>query len=175
MHSGGEEAAMDVVVLRHGPAEERQPVASEEQEQQRPLSEQGRRRVRRGVRGLAKLVPSLEAIATSPLARAAQTAELAGAHYAGLKPVVLPALEPGGARDAVAAWLATRRPDASVMLVGHSPDLEELAAWLLAGVSRPLLQLSKAGACLLRIESLPGPASAELVWSLPARVLRRLA
>jgi phosphohistidine phosphatase len=166
---------MDVVLLRHGRAQTRSAAASADEERRRGLCEQGRRSVRRGARGLARLVPRLDAIATSALARAEQTAELVGERYAGLKPVRLAELEPHGSREQLAGWLGGQRPDGSVLLVGHTPELDQLAAWLLAGVSGPFLHLGKGGACLLSIEGSPGPASAELRWCLPARALRALA
>jgi phosphohistidine phosphatase len=165
---------MHLALLRHGLAQEREPGATAAQDALRQLTDEGRRRVRRGSRALAELLPHLDALATSSLPRAAETAELAAECYANLKPIVLPALEPGGSREELSGWLAAQRADSAVLLVGHSPDLEEFAGWLLAGVAEPFVRLGKGGALLLRIESSPGPACAELLWSLPARTLRAL-
>jgi len=165
---------MDVIVLRHALAEERLAGATLQEDLQRPLSERGRRRMRRGARALARMVPKLHAIATSPALRTAQTAEIVAEHYGGLSPSPLAALEPGGSVQGVLEWLAARRPDATLLLVGHNPDLEDLASCLLAGVSRGFLKLSKGGACLLRIEREPAPGSAQLLWSLTGKMLRQL-
>jgi phosphohistidine phosphatase len=166
---------MELIVLRHGIAEELHGTASLLEDRRRALTDRGRSRMRKGTRGLARLVPRLAAIGTSSLVRAAETAQIVAAAYAGLKPSVLEDLEPGGSRAGLIAWLGGQAPDAAVLLVGHSPSLEGLASWLLAGVTTPFVRLNKGGACLLRIETAPGPATAQLVWLLGARALRRIA
>jgi phosphohistidine phosphatase len=164
---------VEVLVLRHGIAEVRPDGDSAQVDRKRALTEHGRKRMKAAARGLARMLPRLDAIATSSLVRAQETAQIVAAEYAGLQPIELADLEPGGARTGVAHWLSGQRADGTVVLVGHSPDLETLVSWLLAGVTTPFLELRKGAACLLRSRAGSGPASAELVWSLPSSALRR--
>jgi phosphohistidine phosphatase len=85
---------------------------------------------------------------------------------------VLPALAPGGPPPKVAEAIAGHRAPAGVALVGHEPDLGELAAWLI-GAKAPL-PFKKGGIC--RID-LAGPVAAragQLVWFATPKMLRAL-
>ena len=47
----------------------------------RPLTPEGRKEMQRVAPGLARLVPTIDVLATSPLARAAETAEIVAQAY----------------------------------------------------------------------------------------------
>ncbi len=141
-----------LLLLRHGIAEERRPGLAEAD---RALTGRGQRRTAAVVAALARHGLAADRLLSSPLTRARQTAELALA--AGLAPALAiePALQPGG--DALAAlpgWFAAVAPPGpagrSLLLVGHEPDLGDLACRLLGG--RPGgLPLRKAGLALLEL------------------------
>ena len=145
-----------LLLLRHGIAEERRPGLAEAD---RALTARGQRRTAAVVAALARYGLAADRLLSSPLTRARQTAELALA--AGLAPALAiePALQPGG--DVLAAlpdWfaaladpLAQPAPAGrSLLLVGHEPDLGDLACRLLGG--RPGgLPLRKAGLALLEL------------------------
>jgi phosphohistidine phosphatase len=165
---------MDLLVIRHAIAGDREEWAKTGRpDGERPLTEEGLERMRRHARALQRLVPKLDLLATSPLARAVQTAEVVRAAYDDLDVVDAPPLAHGGALDEVRAWLAAR-PESRIAIVGHEPDLGQLVGWFLLGDPRAGIALKKGGACLLRFAGLPEPGAAELKWFLPPKVLRRL-
>ncbi|MDH3366486.1 MAG: histidine phosphatase family protein, partial [Gemmatimonadota bacterium] len=68
---------MQLLVVRHAIAEDRDIFAAAGREDdERPLTEEGTRRMAAGAVGLVRVVPRLDAVASSPLVRAVQTAEI---------------------------------------------------------------------------------------------------
>lgn len=162
---------MQLLLIRHARAEER---ALFMRDRARALTPDGRRRMRKAARGLRTLIPALTRIASSPLRRARQTADIVAAAYALTDVVSLPALSPGTPPRALLAWLRTQPPDATLVLVGHEPDLGHLASWLLAGKTQGFVQFKKGAAALIEFA---GPAAAgrgSLHWLLTAAHLAQL-
>lgn len=166
---------MDVLLVRHAKAEAREVfVLRGVEDALRPLTREGSKEMHRLARALQGLLPRIDAIATSPLRRAQETAEILAARYGG-KVQLLPRLAPGHAPDEVLHWLRSQGDQTCVALVGHEPDLGRLASWLLVGGEHGFLPLKKGGACLLRFAAGVDAGRAELVWALPPAVLRQLA
>ncbi len=161
----------DLYLVRHAIAAER----GEEwpDDTKRPLTENGTARFKEVVKGLAWLEVQIDEIFTSPLVRAKQTATLL-AHGLANKAAVktLDALAPGHAPRAVMSDLSRSAKRRRIALVGHEPDLGELAAHLL-GSPRALL-IKKGGVCHIAVQGLTSRRPGELVWFLPPKVLRRL-
>lgn len=165
---------MRLVLLRHGPAGERDPLRWPD-DRDRPLTEKGVERTREAVCGIARLESRFTHVLTSPLARAEQTAtalvdelDLEG----GWEP--LESLVPGGSWRKTLTSLEALPTDSVVALVGHEPDLGKLAGVLLFGAPRAL-PLKKAGACSIDFETKAAAGTGDLRWFLPPRVLRHLA
>lgn len=166
--------AMRLLVVRHAPAGDKAEfAASGRSDAERPITDEGRRRMRLAASGLGRLIERLDVIATSPLRRARETAEILAAAYDSPSLETVEALSPGSAPAALMPWLARHDADATVAVVGHEPHLSGLASWLAAGSPRPWLELSKGGACLLEVEK-AAARGATLLWLLDARTLRRL-
>lgn len=167
---------MRLLVIRHGIAGDREAFArSGRPDDERPLTPKGRRRMRRNARGLRTLVTSVDVLATSPLVRAAQTADLvADAYEDEPERAARDELRPESPLDAVGAWLRAHPAGHTVAVVGHEPQLSRLVSWLLAGEDRSLVRLAKGGACLLSFDGAPGPRCATLEWLLQPRELRAL-
>ncbi|MDX6770546.1 MAG: histidine phosphatase family protein [Elusimicrobiota bacterium] len=163
---------MEILVFRHGIAGDRADWAKTgRRDAERPLTAEGRRKTLEAAAGVARLTGA-DLVASSPWKRARQTALILGRALEA--PVAdCPALLPSAPFEDAAAWLKARGAR-RVVLVGHEPHLSGLATWLLTGGRRSALRLKKAQACLLTCPQ-PGPGKAVLVWSLPPRVLRRLA
>lgn len=123
--------------------------------------------------GIARLVPTIDVLATSPLARAAETAEIVAQAYES-KPVVLEALAPDRDPDEVVRWLQKQPTDHTVGIVGHEPHLSTLAGYLLTGTRASFIDLKKGGACRLDLSGAPQPGKGNLKWLLAPRDLRRL-
>lgn len=162
---------MQLVLIRHARAEER---TLFKRDRTRALTGDGRRRMRKAARGLSTLLPGLTQIATSPLLRARQTAEIVAAGYAGIDTVSLPALSPGAAPRAVLAWLRTQPADATLALVGHEPDLGQLASWLLSSRKTGFVQFKKGAAALIEFAGAPAAGKGTLVWLLTAAQLSEI-
>ncbi|WP_127478142.1 phosphohistidine phosphatase SixA [Sulfurivermis fontis] len=165
---------MDVLLVRHAKAEEREIFAlTGAEDALRPLTKSGAREMRKVARALQRLVPRIDVLASSPLLRALQTADILAARIGG-KAVQLPQLAPGHAPGQVLTWLRSQGDNPCVALVGHEPDLGVLAAWLLTGGQGGFLPLKKGGACLLHFKDGIKEGKAELVWAMPPAVLRRI-
>lgn len=165
---------MRVLIVRHAQAEEREGAGREEQDAHRALTDAGRKHARKAGRALKELLPRIDALATSPLVRARDTARLIAKEYKRLPITELPALAPGRAESAVLAWLSDHAADATVALVGHEPDLSGLASWLLTGRAGTLVEFKKGAACLLEFPEGVEPGRATLIWLLAPGQLRRL-
>ena len=158
-------------LVRHGVADERGPRWPDDAK--RPLTAHGVARFKKAVEGLVSLDVHIDEVFTSPLARARQTAELLAGGLRGTPPVrVLAALEPGHGPPAVVQQLAHEVRGHCVALVGHEPDLGELASHLL-GTKKPLA-FKKGGVLRIDVHALPSARDGTLVWMLPPKILRRL-
>jgi phosphohistidine phosphatase len=166
---------MEVVLIRHAIAEPRvDEGGTQPNDALRELTTKGRRRMKRCARGLRVLVPRLDILATSPLARAAQTAEIVARAYDGMEPTTVPALKPGGGADGVVRWLREVESSGTVALVGHEPDLSELAIHLLTSLQHNFLAFAKGGAGLFEVPAGVPAGGAQLLWLATPRMLRRL-
>jgi phosphohistidine phosphatase len=165
---------MQILVVRHAiAAEPADWAATDAPDSERPLTAKGRRLMRRNARGIAAVAPWLHAVASSPFARAMETARILARQYRKLDVTTVPALASGGSRDELLEWLRTRDDEERLALVGHEPDLGRLVGWL-ACRGGPI-EMKKGGACLLRFAGHPAAGSGELYWFLPPPLLRRLA
>ena len=164
-------AEIHLILVRHAIAEERG--AAWPDDDQRPLSRDGLRKWKQAARGLAVLLPKVDALLTSPLVRTCQTAEvLAHALTPAPRLHLFPALRPdSNVSDAIAA-LKARPVKGTTVLVGHEPLLSELASTLLH-LHGPL-EFKKGGALALVTNGLGVRGPARLEWYLPPRVLRDL-
>ncbi len=161
----------ELYLVRHAIAAERGPEWPDDA--LRPLTERGISRFKGVVSGLQWLGLSLDEVLTSPLVRAKQTADLLAAGLDRAPVVkVLDVLAPGHAPDTTMAHIAKSARGRRVALVGHEPDLGELAAHLIrAGRALPF---RKGGACRIDVEGLSSKRAGTLVWFMPPRVLRQL-
>ncbi len=166
---------MQVLIVRHAIAEDRVAFAKTGQDDgERPLTVAGRVRMKHAAAGLRAVVPELTLIASSPLTRALETAEILAEAFGGPSVVQTPSLSPGGDPAAVVEWLRDHADATCVALVGHEPDLSELTAHLLLDTVTPFVQFKKGGACLLEFSGPVAAAQAVLRWLLQPKHLRTL-
>lgn len=159
---------MDLLVIRHAIAAEGKDDAL------RPLTEEGRRKMRQGARALVTLVPAINLLASSPLVRARQTAEIVGRAYGGLEVTTCEDLIPDHPPEAFAAWLAGHARRGVVAAVGHEPLLGCIVSHLLAARADSFIELKKGGVCLLAFPGAVEPGAALLRWALTPGQLRAL-
>lgn len=116
--------AVQLVIVRHAEA------ASGEPDELRPLTPAGREAARALGQRLADEGLEPDAVLTSPLLRARETAaELA--RPAGLEPEPDERLAPGATAEGVRA--AAEERGETVIVVGHQPDCSRIAATLVGG------------------------------------------
>jgi phosphohistidine phosphatase len=157
-----------IVFLRHGDAE---PAAAGQTDEQRSLSAEGHAEMKVIARGLERALPKVEAIFSSPLLRAQQTALWVSKAYRSRTHVATSdALGPDASIAAFRDFLASIE-ERRVVLVGHEPTLGRNLRALIGAGGAANVQL-KTGACY-GVRMLSGGA-AVLEWLLSPRILRKL-
>jgi phosphohistidine phosphatase len=163
--------------MRHGVAEAKEDFAATGKDDSlRPLTKEGQWKLKQAAKGLRRLLPSIDAIATSPFTRAVRTAEILADEYSDASIEQLDVLTPESSERKLMAWLRQRDPEDRVAIVGHNPYLASLVSWLVTGEAvEERIELRKGGACLLQFDGAPRMGEALLVWSLTPAILHRLA
>jgi phosphohistidine phosphatase len=130
--------------------------------------------MRRGARGLKQIIPQVDLIATSPLVRARQTAEILGHIYDNTVAIEIAELEPGASLESMLRWLQNQRSDATIMLVGHEPFLSMLISWLTTRSDDTFLEFKKGGACFITFDEGIYAGGATMQWLVTPAQLRSL-
>ncbi len=165
---------MQLLLIRHAIAEEEEDFArTGKDDRLRPLTDEGRKKMKQAARGLKGLVPEIDLLATSPLTRAAQTGAILDSVYGGLKEVEIQELSPETTPEDFLLWLRKQKKDV-VAAVGHEPSISLILSWLLTGNERRIFAFRKGGACLLEFPDEPAAGTATLVWALTPAQLRGL-
>ncbi|MDD5543003.1 MAG: phosphohistidine phosphatase SixA [Acidobacteriia bacterium] len=145
-------------------------------EEKRPLTAEGRAKMRRSAEGMKARGIKVDVIATSPLVRARQTADItAAALGAKDKLQEISALKPGTPFEKLWAALKPFSRCQDLMLVGHEPYLSELISAILTG--RPSgvhVVVKKGGLCKLEIDGIPPKGKGILHWLLTNKQLREM-
>jgi phosphohistidine phosphatase len=167
---------MQLLIVRHAIAMDREEYAkSGRPDSDRPLTDTGRRRMRKNARGLQRIAPRPDLIGTSPWLRAADTArviaETLGIEQTETVEAMLPDRHP---RD-LAAWLNSHSDVPVIVVVGHEPHLGELATWFIGGRDGSNVEFKKGGACLLRFDDSVDAGTGLLQWHVTPAQLRGLA
>jgi phosphohistidine phosphatase len=158
---------MDVYLIRHAEAVERDPSGSLADED-RPLTDAGQSQAQQLATALPARGARIERLFVSPTVRTRQTADplVAAWGLGGDAVIECDELAPDGKVRKLARKSA-KHPAAAIGLVGHRPDLNELAAWLI-GSKRARIKLDKGGVALIRVEGDElEKGSGELIWLLP--------
>jgi phosphohistidine phosphatase len=161
----------ELYLIRHAVAEERGDKWPDDAK--RPLSAKGITRMRRAARGLASLGVKFDVILTSPLVRTRQTADIVASSF-DTRPTIVNAdsLAPNGTYADVLADLQRHGRRTRIALVGHEPNIGELAARL-AG-SRRALEFKKGAVCRIDVESIPPGGPGTLRWFVTPAILRAI-
>ncbi|MEI6413950.1 MAG: histidine phosphatase family protein [Pseudomonadota bacterium] len=161
---------MDILIIRHGVAEDAVPDGNDAQ---RALTRKGRVHLEESARGLVRLIPRLNVLATSPLVRAIETARILSAAYGNQFVLQTEVLTPGVNNLDVGHWLDSHPADATVALVGHEPGLSQLIGWLTTGTDHSLFcDLKKGGAALVTGKKPLASNRSRLAWLLTPKQLR---
>jgi phosphohistidine phosphatase len=165
-------AVLELYLIRHGIAAARGDEFPDDSK--RPLVNRGVVRLRRAAKALAAIDVTFDLIVASPLVRTRQTADVLAESLPGKPPVVTSdALAPAGTPAVVIQELSKHaRNRARVALVGHEPNLGELAARLVG--ARTPIAFKKGAICRIDFDVLPPKGLGQLRWFLPPRILRKI-
>jgi phosphohistidine phosphatase len=162
---------MKLFIIRHAwaeaPGDPTWPTDAE-----RPLTKKGRDRFARMAAILVARGMGPQIIATSPLVRCVETAEiLARAVGQQAQVLVCQDLRPGGDVDGLLRWTdAQRGQHDQIAWVGHAPDVEHLAAAMI-GPGGGQIHFAKGAVAALEFEDAIRPAAGELRWLATAKIL----
>ncbi len=166
---------MEIILIRHAKAETRDPNTWPDDDL-RPLTAEGRAEQRAATRSMKKMGIKFDFLVTSPLLRARETADIVAKGYRWPEPPqVADELGHDYGVGAVVKLLGKFPPDTTVALVGHEPDLSDLAGALVTKDGRLDIAVKKSGVVGIEFD---GPAEAgkgTLLYHLKPGHLRKLA
>jgi phosphohistidine phosphatase len=157
---------MDVYLIRHADAVQLEHAGGID-DFDRPLTDLGRSQAQHLAQALPARGATIERLFVSPLVRAKQTAEplIAAWNLAADAVIECDDLAPDG-RFSKLARRINKHPAAAVGLIGHSPDLNEFAGWLI-GSKKAQVGFEKAGVALIRVNGDEiEKGEGELIWLL---------
>jgi phosphohistidine phosphatase len=156
---------MKIFFLRHGLADRS---AWNGDDFERPLTEYGKERMVREAETIRKLNLGLDAILTSPLVRAYQTAEIVAEELGMLDLFAVDErLSPGFGPSDLKEIIDDHESAEVIMVVGHEPDFSYTISYLTGGGN----VVCKKGS-LARVDLVDaGPLAGELVWLIPPKAL----
>jgi phosphohistidine phosphatase len=162
---------MDLYLVRHAWAGDRND-SQWPDDDLRPLTNLGKKRFAEVAAKLANRGMEINAIATSPLIRCVQTAEILADVVPGKAEIVeLDALRPGSNLNAVMLWTTQQAErHQNIVWVGHTPDLDRMTAALIAG-NDGLIHFAKGGAAAVRFDGPLEIGAGELRWLVTAKIL----
>ncbi|MNL27136.1 phosphohistidine phosphatase [compost metagenome] len=165
---------MELVIIRHAIAEEREDFQKKGLEDQfRPLTLKGRKRMQKVCFHLKDVLKDLDLIVTSPFTRARQTAEIISQIYFETKVVEAPELVPQSPPQAFVKWLRVHgKNHRRIAIVGHEPHLSTFASFMLTGRAESFIDLKKSGVIVLELESFTSAeaGTAQLLMAAPPKV-----
>lgn len=166
---------MKLLLVRHAIAEDAESFAvTGGTDALRPLTEVGRRKMRKGTNRLRTQIDRIDVLACSPRVRARETAEIIARAYGDLPLLERPELDFIYPVEETALWLGQYRPEIVMAIVGHEPHLSLLSGLLLTAVPCPLVIFRKGGVALLEFPGRATPGEGVLHWVLTPGQLRGL-
>jgi len=164
---------MKLLLVRHAIAEDAESSGAGA-DALRPLTEIGRKKMRKGANRLRSQVDGIDVLACSPRLRARETAGIIARAFGDLPVLERPELDFSCPPEAAAAWLGQYPAEAVLAAVGHEPQLGLLAGLLLAGTPRTMVAFRKGGAALFEFPGLAVAGRGVLQWVLTPGQLRSL-
>ncbi|MDB9372719.1 phosphohistidine phosphatase SixA [Nodularia sphaerocarpa] len=164
---------MELYLIRHGIAEDKQPEIKKDEE--RSLTQEGRQKTEKVAQRIKKLGLQFEVILTSPLVRARQTAEILVASGISNQFEESTDLAPNGQIEHwLNYWLEPKNyaQNSRIALVGHEPCLSNWAEILLWGEVKHSLVLKKAGMIGIKLPEIGSPLGrSQMFWLTPPKYL----
>jgi phosphohistidine phosphatase len=161
---------MDIYFLRHASANNYDPAGDDHK---RPIDKTGEQQSRDVGRALAALDLEVDAIVSSPLTRAMQTADIVAGELGHKDKIVTEeALRPEASYGAFEDLLARYGKRKAIMVVGHNPSMTEFIVQMLSGSGSAEFIDFKKGA-VAKVEK-DGSQPATLKWCLTPKVIRAI-
>jgi phosphohistidine phosphatase len=158
---------VDVYLLRHGKAE---PAVSGGRDADRRLTKKGREDILAGALWMVAQELEFDLIATSPLARAQETAAIvSGVLEMRKEPETWDLLVPGGSPDSIMHEIGRYETSSAILLVGHEPLLSSLISRIITGDEHAGIVMTKGGLAKIRNVSFTERPSGELHWLLTGK------
>lgn len=194
---------MILVYVRHAIAMDREDFARyaietgiDADDELRPLTAEGKRKMKKNAEGLVKglhsfadsksgLAKPKPLIVSSPLVRAVDTAVIIARAFGKAKakpdlltPTLAPNTKPKEFRDTLYDLVHSRpgrtHVNTLIIAVGHEPQLSTSIGWWMQAEEKSRYPLKKGAATCLEIGNSLTPGEARLLWSLPPWALRAL-
>ncbi len=161
---------MKLYLMRHGLAIERGTFG---EDRERPLTSEGIKKTQRVVKQFQELGLNFDLIVSSPLVRAQKTAKILHDQYLNSPLEVSAHLAPQGDLLEFLIWLAPYiKLEASLIAIGHQPDLGNWAEMLVYGQIQEGIILKKAGIIGLQLPDLgEAVAHSQLFWLTSPKLL----
>ena len=156
-------------MLRHGDAVPRGTPGYPNDD--RPLTEEGIKKLTESAKGIARIVESFDIIISSPLIRALDTAKITAETVGYEKEIpTTEYLIPGNPMRSLFNFLKEYNNKEKLLLVGHEPQLGYLASYLL-GIEEHVIEFKKGGMCRIDIPGFPPKKKGVLVCHLTQKHL----
>ena len=166
---------MELYILRHGEAGKR--IQAGGRDSERALTVSGEVEVRQVAQAFDEFDIKLDFVATSPLKRASQTAEII-AKKLKLKNSSFEQwdeLKPEGKKLDLYRKLSQFKPESSILVVGHEPYLSTMISEITFGSDGGSIVLRKSGLAKLDVISFQPKIKGELRWLLTPKHLKKIA
>lgn len=161
---------LELYIIRHGFAGKSNEGAADDD--LRPLKKKGKEQMKDVGRSLKKWDVALDAVLTSPLVRAKESAEILNAECGKSKKVILTdLLKPGASFSKLIKHLNDLKKAQRVAIVGHEPFLSEFASHCLSKNGGSFINLRKGGVIKLDIDKVIKPGNCILSWLLEPSLL----
>jgi len=165
---------MNIYLLRHAIAA--QPAASGFPDSKRPLTAEGRKKLRQAAEGMTALNLKFDLILSSPFLRARQTAEIIADQFDTRSRLEFSEhLRPESRPTTLIQELQRLdSPPDDVLLVGHEPFMSRFISMLCSGGPDCAVTMKKSGLCKLKAESIGPGRCATIEWLLTPKQLAML-
>lgn len=165
---------MNLYIVRHAIAVGRGTPGYDD-DSQRPLTDNGRTKMKKIVKGLRQFGVELDTILSSPYVRARDTAKILASDFKmeaqlGFSDNLIP---PGNF-EALIDEIHEKYDVESLALVGHEPMLGQLISWLTTGNTDLMINFKKGGVCYLSADNLYQDHRATLEWLLTPALMVEL-
>lgn len=162
---------MDLFILRHGEAGKRS--GSRGNDSNRPLTTTGEKEITDIADSFKKIGIDFDAILTSPLKRAQQTADLVARQFKAQKKMrQVKELSPEGSKSDLYRLLSSFKEETSLLIVGHSPYLSEMISEVVTDGKYGRIDIKKGGVARIRVTNSTPKFKGELRWLITPRLLK---